>query len=412
MNWFEFLVSTFIFLTFFIFVFIFFTNRFSSNLNEIKESEMPKAIQYISSILLSKGIPEDWEKRNDKPISAGVMDKIYFLPIIVNGENNNRSKEIVSLKLELDEDCRKRISNESFIIFDGNLNEVNFTSFDKNYCQNGWVKNVSIVFFDYFNSTKKYYFYYSSQDLNKKNYTVYSDLLAYWNFDEENVAEDKTQYKNHGIAFNPVIVKGFFGKALNFTEGSFVNISSNNLNASKISIDLWINISSPTDSIIIEKYNSYGIRLESGKVLGYVYGLPTSLQPSSAELQQNRWYHITFVSDGIYHKLYIDGVLFNSTNYEAAIPTQESPLSIGADYSGNNNFHGVIDEIRIYNYTLSDFDILASNSSQPLMVKVLPEVEEDVISFEKIEAMKNITSEDLARIFGNYHKFRVEVYKK
>jgi len=410
MNWFEFLVSTFIFLTFFIFVFIFFTNRFSSNLNEIKESEMPKAIQYISSILLSKGIPEDWEKGNEKPISAGVMDRIYFLPIIVNGENNNRSKEIVSLKLELDENCRKRISDESFIIFDGSLNEVNFTSFDKNYCQNGWVKNVSIVFFDYFNSTKKYYFYYSSQDLNEKNYTVYSDLLAYWDF--ENVAEDKTQYSNDGVAFNPVIVKGFFGKALNFTEGSFVNISSNNLNASKISIDLWINISSPTDSIITEKYNSYGIRLESSKVLGYVYGLPTSLQPSSAELQQNRWYHITFVSDGIYHKLYIDGVLFNSTSYEAAIPTQESPLSIGADYNGNNNFHGVIDEIRIYNYTLSDFDVLASNSSQPLMVKVLPEVEEDVISFEKIEAMKNITSEDLARMFGNYHKFRVEVYKK
>ncbi len=413
MNWFEFLISTFIFLTFFSFILIFFTNRFSANIDEIKKTEMPKTVKYLSNILLSRGIPEDWEKRSEKPVLVGIMDNIYFLPVIVDGEGNNRSKEIVSLKLNVDEDCSKHISDDSFILFNESLDEINFTSFEKNYCQNGWVKNVSIVFFDYFNSTKKYYLYYSSQKVNEKNYTVYSGLLAYWDFDDvENVAEDKTQYRNNGAAFNPTIVKGFFGNALNFTDESFVNVSSNNLNVSNVSIDLWINIYEPVNSVIIEKLNSYGIRLENGKAVGYVNGLPEIQQPLSDVLEQNRWYHITFVSDGVYHKLYIDGLLFNSTNYNIEIPTQDSPLSIGADYTGSNNFHGTIDEIRIYNYTLTDFEILTSNSSRPLRIRVLPEVEEEVISYEKLEALRNISSEEFEKMFGTHHKFRVEVYKK
>jgi hypothetical protein len=413
MNWFEFLISTFIFFTFVIFVFLIFTNKISSNINDIKSTELEKAIDYLRNILLSKGLPEKWEKSNQKPLSVGISDSIYFIPIVIDGRNNNRTNEIVSLKLNLDEKCDKGITDKSFIVFDENLNEINFTSFNKNYCENGGIKNVSMVFFDHFNSTRKYYFYHSSQTLNQKNYTIYSNLLAYWNFDDENrLGEDKTQYQNNGIVFNPDLIDGFFGKALNFSSGSFMNVSSNNLNASKITIDLWINFYDYVDAVIVEKQSSYGIKLQNGKLLGYVYGMPDGMQPCSYILQKNQWYHVIFSSDGFNHKLYLNGILFNSTQYSTNIPTLESPLSIGSSYDGSNSFYGTVDEVRIYNYTFSDYDALTSNSSKPINIKVLPQTEEEVISFEKLEASKNLTLDELKKIFSEDNKFYVEVYKK
>jgi len=412
MNWFEFLISTFIFLAFVMFIFLIFTNKFSSNINDIKTRELNKVIEYLNNLLMSRGTPEKWEKIDQKPLSVGILDKIYFIPIIIDGRENNRTYEIVSLKLNVDEKCEKYVSDKSFRVFDDFLNEINFTSFNKNYCQNGGVRNTSVVFFDHFNSTKKYYFYYSSQDLNQKNYTMYSGLLAYWDFDStENIAEDRTQYQNNGLAYNPIIVDGIFNYALNFSSGSFVNVSKNNLNSSKISIDLWVYIYDTADSVVVEKYNSYGIKIVDGKLFGYVFDLPNNMQPSYV-LQENKWYHLNFISDGLSHKLYLNGVLSNSTEYAANIPTIEGPLSIGADYNGNNNFHGILDEIRVYNYTLNDEEILASNSSAPIKIRKFPTTEKEFIFFEKLESAKNLTLEELEKIFGNDHKFYVEVYKK
>ena len=413
MNWFEFMISTFIFLAFIMFVLLVFTNKISSNINDIKSTELERALEYLRNVLLSQGSPRKWEKGSQKPVSVGISGRVYFIPIIIDGKRNNRTKEIVSLRLNFDEKCENRISDKSFILFDENLNEINFTSFNKNYCEDGGIKNASIVYFDYFNSSKKYYFYYSSQDLNQKNYTIYSDLLAYWDFDDEKtLAEDKTQNQNNGLVFNPYLVSGVFGMALNFSSGSFMNVSNNNLNVSKISLDLWINTYDNADSIIVEKHNSYGIKLQNGKVLGYVYGMPQNVQPSSYALQENQWYHVTFTSDGFSHKLYLNGILINSTEYNLDIPNLESPLSIGASYDGSNSFYGAVDEVRIYNYTLSDYDVLTSNSSEPIKIKVLPQAEEEFIFFEKMEAAKNLSLDDLKKIFGEGREFYIEVYKK
>jgi hypothetical protein len=140
--------------------------------------------------------------------------------------------------------------------------------------------------------------------------------------------------------------------------------------------------------------------------------MPQNVQPSSYALQENQWYHVTFTSDGFSHKLYLNGILINSTEYNLDIPTLESPLSIGASYDGSNSFYGAVDEVRIYNYTLSDYDVLTSNSSEPIKIKVLPQAEEEFIFFEKMEAAKNLSLDDLKKIFGEGREFYIEVYKK
>ncbi|MEM5777035.1 MAG: LamG domain-containing protein [Candidatus Aenigmatarchaeota archaeon] len=409
MNWFEFMFASFIFLVFIIFIFILFSNKFSNYINEMKLSEY-KNSEYLNKILSNPGYPIFWERKNITPVSLGLSEKIYFRPIIITN-SNNRSQEIISFSMNFDYYCRKYINNNSVRIFDENKNEINYTIFDINYCDNNYLKNASIVFFDNFNETKKYYIYYSPEEILEKNYSINSSLVAYWSFDDYgSIAFDKTQNKNYGIIFNRVDALGKYGNALNFSENSFVNVSENkNLNNNKFSIEFWIKIIDFTQGKIIEKYNSYGVKIENDKIKGYVYGLPKEYEPMSFSLETNKWYHIVFSSDGFNHKIYIDGILFNQTNYNSPIPENSGPLSVGSDYNGENSFHGVIDEIRIYSNILNDDDILIANNSEPVKFILNPEIENDVISVRKIEAAKNISLDYISKILGENYRFYIEV---
>lgn len=412
MNWFEFMFASFIFLIFFIFILILFSNKFSNYIDELRSTESKKISESINNILNSPGYPEDWEKNNITPVSLGFIEKIYFRPLITLN-TNNRSQDIISLNINFDYNCQKNIDNKSIRIFDDKNNEINYTIFDANYCYGNYLKNATIVFFDFLNETKKYYIYYSSNDLLEKNYSINSSLVAYWSFDDlDYIARDKTPNKNHGIIFNPVHVLGKYGNALNFSENSFVNISENkNLNNSKFSIEFWIKILDFGQGKIIEKYNSYGVKIDNDKIKGYIVGMPNEYEPMSYSLQSNKWYHIVFSSDGFNHKIYVDGILFNQTNYNSPVPEISGVLSIGSDYNGQNNFHGIIDEIRIYSDVLTDNDVLIANKSEPIKFILNPEIQNDLISVRKIEAAKNISLNEISKILGENYKFYIEVYK-
>ncbi|MEM5801481.1 MAG: LamG domain-containing protein [Candidatus Aenigmatarchaeota archaeon] len=412
MNLFEFMFASLIFLFFIIFVFISFTNKFSNYIDEIKKIEFIKISESLNKILNTKSYPKFWERKNITPVSLGFAEKIYFRPLIIIN-SNKRSQEIVSFSINFDYYCQKHINNNSVIIYDDKKNEINYTIFDINYCDDNYLKNATIVFFDYLNETKKYYIYYSSENISEKNYSIISNLVAYWPFDEnENFAVDKTQNKNNGVIFNQVNVEGRYGNALNFSENSFVNVSQNkNLNNSKFSIEFWIKIIDYTEGKIIEKYNSYGVKIEYDKIKGYIYGIPQEYEPMSYSLEKNKWYHVVFSSDGQNHKIYINGMLFNQTTYNFPIPQNSGPLSIGSDYNGGNNFHGIIDEIRVYSDVLTDNDILIANMSEPIKFILNPEVENDIISVEKIYAAKSISTDEINKILGKNYKFFIEVYK-
>lgn len=78
----------------------------------------------------------------------------------------------------------------------------------------------------------------------------------------------------------------------------------------------------------------------------------------------NTWYHITITyDDGTKNSsAYVDGV-FDSSLVRSNSPAQASaPILIGADYTGLA-FNGSIDEVRIYNRSLSASEVLAINNS-------------------------------------------------
>jgi hypothetical protein len=92
----------------------------------------------------------------------------------------------------------------------------------------------------------------------------------------------------------------------------------------------------------------------------------------TSDVADNQWHHACGVVERIGEtttvKLYIDGVLENSNSDSDLIKPLATDLIIGADGSGypGREWNGMIDDVRFYNYALSDDDILnLSNGLEP-----------------------------------------------
>lgn len=74
------------------------------------------------------------------------------------------------------------------------------------------------------------------------------------------------------------------------------------------------------------------------------------------QLQDNVWYHIVYTYENNLGKLYVNGSLDNSANLYPNTPSGTS-FYIGDFTTVCNNFNGIIDDIRIYNRTLSNSEV-------------------------------------------------------
>ena len=91
------------------------------------------------------------------------------------------------------------------------------------------------------------------------------------------------------------------------------------------------------------------------------------------------WRHLAVTHDGTVHRLYLDGELHDQT--EAPFPPHaEEPINVGRKGSGEPDFYfkGAIDDVRIYNETLSQEDIMALSRENgwqpsPLSEMVVPD---------------------------------------
>jgi len=204
---------------------------------------------------------------------------------------------------------------------------------------------------------------------------------AHWNFDEGegNIIRDSSGNGNYGTIHNMNEndwVEGVSGKALDF-DGVNDYISINNdVWSEEITLEAWIK---PRDfgresaaqrgRLIIFKAPNTGycqdyslavatdgnhswVGLMFGEKEGKFVGLC-----SKTKLLRNSWYHVAATrGDGI-ARLYINGILDNQKSYDF-IPTNHNyDLKIGRSHAGFQYFDGIIDEVSIYNRSLSSKEI-------------------------------------------------------
>jgi hypothetical protein len=138
------------------------------------------------------------------------------------------------------------------------------------------------------------------------------------------------------------------------------NISALNITGN-ITIEAWIKISSNTSQYarIIGRgdatYRTYGLWIGNpatqNRILWQIYGDGTPLNLMSATtLSLNTWYHIAVIrSTGGDAKIYINGVLDNSSTGNTVTPHSTTfPTKMGYG-DANVYFPGTIDDVRIWN---------------------------------------------------------------
>ena len=214
-----------------------------------------------------------------------------------------------------------------------------------------------------------------------------NDLVLHLSFDEGsgNVANDSSAFGNDcALSGNPQWTDGPFGTALGLdgaTWGEVADADELDL-TDAMTIETWAKI--PAGGEGIQSAAEKGAGWIDGEYnLAAVYNGGTILQMrdlpancadtnSGASIQDGEWHFLVGTWDGSTLRLYIDGNLDAEMDCAGTLLTNTDPLYIGARGGSQRFVTGALDEIKIYNYALSEAEILADMDSPVSSAAVEP----------------------------------------
>jgi hypothetical protein len=186
---------------------------------------------------------------------------------------------------------------------------------------------------------------------------------------------DLSGFGNNGTPKgNMRFANGAIGQGAQFDGGSFVEIpDSNSLDLSTaLTFAVWLykeDAGVGGDAVVLCKGDTNELNNNSPYALFHVGGgvYPTvrfaknnsyTHVTSSTKTNFKEWYHLAATWDGKNVKFYINGALGDTKTWEGALPNSPRKLLIGYDPPGYTEyFKGIMDDLRIYNYVLSDSEI-------------------------------------------------------
>jgi hypothetical protein len=198
------------------------------------------------------------------------------------------------------------------------------------------------------------------------------DLLIYYDFEtgSGNVAIDQSGHSNHGyFAGSPEWTTGIFGGCLSLdqTRADYVETRVPlGIVTNTVSVSGWVkHDAAPTawSGILTHRGTSPGcLGLQhDGKQLKYMWGADQYWQFNSGLMIPNgEWYFAALTISPTQGKLYLNGLAQTATNVAEHVPTNfDKLISVGRDigFGTNRLMTAMIDEVRLYNRTLTDVDI-------------------------------------------------------
>lgn len=200
------------------------------------------------------------------------------------------------------------------------------------------------------------------------------ELIAWWRFDETDgpIAEDSSGHGLHGrLVGDPQHVPGRIGNALQFDgQNDYVDCGNDplfNLTGS-ITLTAWIQMR-PRESgyapIITKGDGAWRLQQSTGRNrlefnVTHPLTRPLLMLLGKALNDDGHWHHVAATYDGYKLCLYLDGELDIS---RPSIPVfdmdvSSDPVHIGATAGATGRrWRGLIDDVRIYNYTLTPEEI-------------------------------------------------------
>ncbi len=215
----------------------------------------------------------------------------------------------------------------------------------------------------------------------KGRFTAYPVKGFYYSFDEllGNIAIDSSGNKNHGNITASSRVEGKIGNGLLFGADN-ARVSINNslyFDNGLITIEAWIKPNEvETGKVyrIIGEYDYHGLcfQIRDGRLEILYDG--QSYHYGTVSIQPDVWTHIAFTSDGANIVTFINGVEDNRSNITLPVRIVEN-INIGANwiYTGGSQlfdyieeFPGIIDELKIWDISLSSDEIIKNFDKQPV----------------------------------------------
>ena len=122
------------------------------------------------------------------------------------------------------------------------------------------------------------------------------------------------------------------------------------------SIMAWIDLNPAFNSTgVVMGTPNFQLRVTDARNLEAVVN-GTTVAFTTTTLNKSQWYHVAAVYDGSTIKLFLNGLIVNSTLTTGTIPSDI--LTLGKNPSTSSNFFkGKIDEIRVFNVALTDIQV-------------------------------------------------------
>ena len=197
-----------------------------------------------------------------------------------------------------------------------------------------------------------------------------SGLVAAYSFNEGSgsTVADASGNGNTGTISNATwTTAGKYGNALVFngtTALVTVNDAASLHLTTAMTLEAWVNPSVVTSAwrdVIYKGNDNYFLEATSDESgvpgAGGTLGSSDVVTYGIADLGANAWTHLAMTYDGSALRLYVNGVQVSSLPQTGDIAVSANPLQIGGDSIFGQYFHGTIDEIRVYNTTLTQAQI-------------------------------------------------------
>jgi hypothetical protein len=195
-------------------------------------------------------------------------------------------------------------------------------------------------------------------------------LVGWWKLDEGAgaIAADTCDAHHAGtLVGNPKWGQGAIDGALEFDgKGDYVDLgaSADFDITDRVTVCAWIKVKAFTvdwQTIIAKGDTAWRLSRDQGNNLHFgCTGLWPEWVRGSANVNDGQWHHVAGVYDGAELRLYIDGRLDASARTQGSINIDTYPVWIGANAEKpGREWNGSIDDVRLYNYALSQDEIKA-----------------------------------------------------
>jgi len=199
-------------------------------------------------------------------------------------------------------------------------------------------------------------------------------LIGWWKLDESegSIAVDSSGNGNNGTLQGDPTWRpsnGKIGGALEFDgEDDYVEIekeSSFDISG-QITLSAWVKTddagNSENNPYVTKGDHGYAIKhYEDNSIEFFIYdGDWYAVRHPVDSSFNGLWHHLAGAYDGTQLKLYVDGLQQGTTDHTGSIGTSDFAVDIGRNSEHTDRFYkGLIDDVRIYNYALTEDEIVS-----------------------------------------------------